>query len=121
MGRSRKPLCGQPYRGFESLSLRTNFSLPSIIYSDVLMIKDLFVISAFVAICLISSCAPVVYAPVGQNVPLLKNKGDITFNASAASTEDAGGVGLQFASALDSSFALISSLYFMGHKSEDNV
>src|SRR5690349_23747567 len=85
------------------------------------MIKDLFVISAFVAICLISSCAPVVYAPVGQNVPLLKNKGDITFNASAASTEDAGGVGLQFASALDSSFALISSLYFMGHKSEDNV
>src|SRR4051794_13634412 len=25
MGRSRKPLCGQPYRGFESLSLRQPF------------------------------------------------------------------------------------------------
>ena len=30
MGRSRKPLCGQPYRGFESLSLRQP---PSLIHS----------------------------------------------------------------------------------------
>ena len=85
------------------------------------MIKNLFAISALIAICLISSCSPVVYAPVGQNVPLLKTNGDVTFNASLATTEDAGGVGLQFASALDSSFALISSLYLMGHKSENEM
>lgn len=60
-----------------------------------------------------SSCSPVPYANVGQNVPLLKNKGEAMLVASSSATDDASGLGIQAALAVDSSWAIMTSFYSM--------
>lgn len=67
----------------------------------------------------LSSCSPVPYANVGQNVPMLRNKGEVSFTGGLGSTEDAQGVGLQAAVAADSSLALMASFYSL--KNNDNT
>lgn len=67
----------------------------------------------------LSSCSPVPYANVGQNVPMFRNKGEVSFTGGLGSTEDAQGVGLQAAVAADSSLALIASFYSL--KNNDNT
>lgn len=59
----------------------------------------------------ISSCSPVPYGNVGQNVPMLKNKGEVSVTANYANTDDANGLGIQGAVAVDSSLALMTSFY----------
>ncbi len=59
----------------------------------------------------LTSCSPVPYGNVGQNVPLLKNKGEVHFTGNIANTDDANGVGIQAAVAVDSSWALMASFY----------
>ena len=74
-------------------------------------------------LCICTSCNPVLYSSVGQNVPLFKEKGEVAIAASLGTTEDAGGIAFQFAAAPDSSLAIITSFYAMGsgkNTSSDN-
>ncbi len=57
------------------------------------------------------SCSPVPYANVGQNVPLFKTKGEVRLAGHYSTTDDAAGIGLQAAAAIDSSLAVMSSFY----------
>lgn len=57
-----------------------------------------------------SSCSPILYTSVGQNVPLFHGKGEVTFGGGYADTGDATGVTMQFAVAVDSSLA-VSALF----------
>ena len=66
-------------------------------------------------LCLASSCRPVVYSTIGQNVPLFRDKGEVSLVAGLSATEDGGGMGFQFAGAVDSSLAIITSFYFLGN------
>lgn len=66
-----------------------------------------------------ASCSPVVYSTIGQNVPLLRNKGEFSINASAASSDDGEGGGFQFAAAPDSNFAIITSFYSLKNETSD--
>jgi len=68
----------------------------------------------------ISSCSPVLYSTTGQNVPLFRKKEEVAINAGYFGIEDKdlssyydseGGFNAQFAAAVDSSVAIISSLY----------
>src|SRR5436190_23999941 len=70
----------------------------------------------------ISSCAPVLYTSVGQNVPLFKEKGEVAISGGASNTENSGndylydyssadGVNLQAAVAIKDNFAVMSSFY----------
>lgn len=56
-----------------------------------------------------SSCSPVMYSPTTQNVPLLKQKGEVNIEAGLSSTEDADGFNLKAAVAVDSSLAVAAS------------
>jgi hypothetical protein len=67
------------------------------------------------SITYLSSCSPVPYGNVGQNVPMLKNKGEVSLTGSYASTDDATGVGFQAAVAADSSLALMTSFYSLNN------
>ena len=66
-----------------------------------------------VMITFLSSCSPVLYSNTGHVVPLFQQKGEVMLNASVGSTEDATGVGAHFAAALDSSWAIIASYYYL--------
>jgi hypothetical protein len=68
----------------------------------------------------LSSCSPVLYSTTGQNVPLFRKKGEVVINAGFFGIEDKdlssyydseNGFNAQFAAAIDSSVAIISSLY----------
>ncbi len=74
------------------------------------------------------SCAPVLYSNVGQNVPLLKEKGD--FSAQIALSESDGGeeggwlgrgVGIQGAYAVSEKIAAMGSFYSMGGVEDDET
>ncbi len=55
---------------------------------------------------LLSSCSPLVYAPNSQNVPLLKQKGEVIINTGFIGTESTNGFGIKAAAAVDSGFSL---------------
>lgn len=62
----------------------------------------------------LNSCGPVLYSNVGQNVPLLQEKGEFTGQLSYSSSNGAwvaNGVGLQGAYAISDKVGLISSFY----------
>lgn len=74
------------------------------------------------------SCAPVLYSNVGQNVPLLKEKGD--FSAQIAYSESDGdneggwlarGIGIQGAYAVSEKIAAIGSFYSMNGADDDDT
>ena len=74
----------------------------------------------------LSSCSPVLYSSVGQNVPLFHEKGEVTLSGGYCETWDTNGFNAQFAVAIDSNLALISSLYAMssidyGFEADDDV
>lgn len=73
-----------------------------------------------IAVIALNSCSPVPYANVGQNVPLFKTKGEVRLAGHYSSTDDAAGVGLQAAAAIDSSFAVMSSFYSLKSIGYDN-
>lgn len=74
-----------------------------------------------VAIALgVSSCSPVLYSTTGQNVPLFRSKGEVMMNAGYFTIQDndlssyydpENGFNAQFAAAVDSSVAIMSSVY----------
>ncbi len=64
---------------------------------------------------LFSSCNPVLYSTVGQNVPLFTEKGEVTLQAGYAASfgnnTDADGVAIQAAYAVSNSIAVMGSFY----------
>jgi len=68
----------------------------------------------------LSSCSPVPYSNVGQNVPLFKNKGEVSLTGNYASTDDATGIGIQGAAAVDSSLAFMTSFYSLKNSTNAN-
>jgi hypothetical protein len=87
-----------------------------------------FISLAFVVTNLFMACAPVLYSNVGQNVPLLKEKGD--FSAQVALAESDGGeeggwlgrgVGIQGAYAVSEKIAAIGSFYSMAGVDDDDT
>lgn len=68
-------------------------------------------VAILVVVTCLPSCSPVPYGNVGQNVPMLKHKGEVSLSGSFASTDDASGAGFQAAVAVDSSLALMGSVY----------
>jgi hypothetical protein len=56
-----------------------------------------------------SSCSPVLYTPSTQNVPFLKEKGEVNIGGGVISTEDADGFSLNFAVAVDSNWAVAAA------------
>lgn len=78
----------------------------------------------------LTSCAPVLYSTVGTNAPLLKEKGEVALSGGYAQVDSenngylgyysgAGGINLQFAAAVDSNLAVISSFYTLGSKDDE--
>jgi hypothetical protein len=65
--------------------------------------------SLFYLLLLFASCSPVLYAPSSQNVPLLKQKGEVNFGGGYIGTEGADGLSLNFATAVDSSWAIAAA------------
>jgi hypothetical protein len=67
------------------------------------------------AVTLFSSCSPVLYSTVGQNVPMFTEKGEVALQAgyglSAGNETDADGVALQAAYAVSKSYAIMGSYY----------
>src|SRR5688572_22818447 len=88
--------------------------------------KTYFLISLAVACIGVSSCSPVLYTTVGQNVPLFKQKGEVAFSGGSAATshEDdvssAEGFNIQAAAAIDSSLSIMCSLYSLKNMDADN-
>ena len=78
------------------------------------------IILLVIALIALNSCAPVPYANVGQNVPLFKTKGEVRLAGHYSTTDDAAGVVLQAAAAIDSSFAVMSSFYSLKSVGYDN-
>lgn len=66
-----------------------------------------------------SSCSPVLYSTVGQNVPLLKEKGEVSMGAGLAVTNDGSGVSVQLSGAVSNHVALLGSYYSLSSESED--
>ncbi len=66
---------------------------------------------------LLTSCSPVMYTTVGQNVPLFQQKGEVAFSGGYGRTPRAGGMNAQFAVALTDHVALMTSYYNL--KSEE--
>jgi hypothetical protein len=75
----------------------------------------------------LTSCAPVLYSTVGTNVPLLKEKGEVVVSGGMSQVDNksndylyyysgASGFNLQFAAAIDSNLAIISSFYSLRNK-----
>lgn len=75
--------------------------------------KTTLVTILYVIFVTLSSCSPVLYSSVGQNVPLFHEKGEVTLSSGYCETWDTRGFNVQFATAIDSNLALISSLYSM--------
>lgn len=67
-----------------------------------------------------SGCSPVPYANVGLNVPMLKEKGEVNLNASYGNTDDAEGIALQAAAAVDSSLSIMASFYLLKNVSNSD-
>ena len=63
---------------------------------------------------LVSSCSPVFYAPSTQNVPLLKEKGEVNIGGGYSNTDRGEGISLNFAVAVDSSWAVAGSFNSLG-------
>jgi|GEM_PF-1144332 len=66
------------------------------------------------SLCL-TSCSPVLYTTVGQNVALFHQKGEVALSISQAETKYAAGVGAQVAAAVDSSILIMSSYYSLNN------
>jgi hypothetical protein len=78
------------------------------------LLTNLLNIAAIIIIaCFFVNCSPVPYANVGMNVPMIKNKGEVNLNGSYGITDDAEGIGLQAAAAVDSSWSIAASFYSM--------
>lgn len=60
-----------------------------------------------------TACSPVLYSSVGQNVPLLHEKGETTISGGYCELYDAKGFNLQFGTAASDKLLVISSLYTM--------
>ncbi|MFZ6009617.1 MAG: hypothetical protein ACOYXT_04655 [Bacteroidota bacterium] len=79
-------------------------------------------ISGLFAICisgLFVACAPVLYAPTGQNVPLFHEKGEANFSLGHSSTDDAEGINMMAATAVTSKLAIIGSFYALSESNSD--
>ena len=63
---------------------------------------------------LVSSCSPVLYAPTTQNVPLLKEKGEVNIGGGYSNTDSGEGISLNFAVAIDSSWAVAGGFNSLG-------
>jgi hypothetical protein len=76
-----------------------------------------FVLSVLIiAVALqLSSCSPVLYSTVGQNVPMFKEKGEFMLQGGYAESygnyTDAGGVSVQAAYAVNNNYAITGSYY----------
>ena len=72
---------------------------------------------ASVVVVSIQSCSPILYSATGQNVPLFKNKGEVAISGGLCwgknDEGDALGGNIQGAVAIDSTWAVMSSLYSM--------
>ncbi|OOG76819.1 hypothetical protein [Algoriphagus sp. A40] len=81
-------------------------------------------LSPFVFGSILYSCGPVLYSNVGQNVPLLQEKGEFSGQVSYSSSDGAwvaNGVGLQGAYAISDRVGVISSFYSLkGAENEDD-
>ena len=70
----------------------------------------------------VSSCSPGLYSTVGQNVPLLKQKGEVSISAGRSEAESKGdvitGFNVQAAIAIDSGLAVMASAYSMNGSGE---
>jgi hypothetical protein len=84
--------------------------------SDMKILKKLLIVTALASG--LTSCCPVLYAPVGHNVPLFKQKGEALLNIGTCAIDDGTGFNLQGAVAVDSSVAIISSFYHMADDQE---
>ncbi|SHO64917.1 hypothetical protein [Algoriphagus zhangzhouensis] len=68
---------------------------------------------------LLQACSPVMYSNVGQNVPLLKEKGDVFLQGGISGSdgeESASGGGFQFAYAISDHWQINSSFYALGNQ-----
>jgi len=65
-----------------------------------------FALSLTLLLSLSTSCSPVLYTAVGQNVPLLQEKGETSFGGGYAETDAVSGAYLQFATAIGSGLAV---------------
>lgn len=85
-----------------------------------LAITSVVVVSGFI----LHSCAPALYTNVGQNVPLLKKKGEVAIAAGRGSTGNdhgsAEGFNAQVAGAVGKNTAIFSSFYSMKNEGGDS-
>jgi hypothetical protein len=68
----------------------------------------------------VTSCSPVLYSTVGQNVPLFKEKGEVSMSASYASANNGDGLSLQASGAVGNHVAVIGSFYTLSEEHNDN-
>lgn len=59
----------------------------------------------------LTSCSPVLYTTIGQNVPMLQKKGEIAVSGGAGYTNHAAGINAQFAAAVTDKIVVMSSYY----------
>lgn len=69
-----------------------------------------------------SSCVPAIYSTTGQNVPLFREKGEVTLSGAYGSVDEGDGIALQGAAAFTDKFAMGASFYSLwgGSLNEDS-
>jgi hypothetical protein len=68
----------------------------------------------------ITSCSPVLYSTVGQNVPLFKEKGEVSMGAGLASADNGTGLSVQLSGAVGNHVALLGSFYSLSEENADD-
>lgn len=63
---------------------------------------------------ILDGCSPVLYSNVGQNVPLLQNKGEFSAQLALATVDGPDGVAVQSAYAISDHVGVMTSLYLLG-------
>jgi len=76
---------------------------------------ELFVFLLIGIVLCLTSCAPILYTTVGQNVALFHQQGEVSLSVAHAETNYASGTGVQFAAAVNSRTLLMSSYYSLNN------
>ncbi|MCR9253294.1 MAG: hypothetical protein NXI20_22970 [bacterium] len=83
------------------------------------VLKICLLLSVVVAICLTSGCSSYYYMPNTQNVPLMKEKGDVSLLGAISSGDDLEAVEVQGAYAVASKFAVMANTQFVKEEEGD--
>lgn len=75
---------------------------------------------AIATVFLLSACSHVYYAPNGQNVPLLKEQGELQISGASAGSGEGGGANIQGAYAITNNVGVVLNSYIASGENDDS-